>query len=393
MGGILSSMRALPDDQLNLKNIYQKAGDMVTQGLATWDQLIPELKLMQDNPQSIRTQLTQLQLSVMDAQGRMNQISPTPTATNTGSTTQFVGASGLVRPFVAGGGAVPAAGLANTLPPTTPAFAPGSTTPNFVGGTQPTTGLESPTGGGVPPGPPSPTGGQPAPTGAPGTIHAGLPVGASEALADTGHASAQQGVALQQASDRVPAMRAALGNMDSLLGKFTPGPGSHSWKEMQAGLNMVLQSMGFKGPGAGNIASQEDFDKQAAMVAGEQFNMLGGTGTDAKLDAARTVSPNSYLSGQGNHKIIGLLKGNADALQAKARAWNVWSKEHGPQTYGDFSTDFNNTYDPRVFQFQYLSNDERKDALDHMSLAERQQFVRSYNVAIDRKWVPSPKKP
>jgi hypothetical protein len=181
--------------------------------------------------------------------------------------------------------------------------------------------------------------------------------------------------------------------MEALLSKFTPGPGSKSWKEAQAGLNMVLQNLGIKGPGVNAIASQEDFDKNASMVIGEQFNMLGGTGTDAKLDAARTVSPNSFMSGQGNHKVIALLKGNLDALQAKARAWNTWSKQHGPQTYGDFSTDFNSSYDPRVFQFQYLSNDERKDALDHMSLAERQQFVRSYNVAIERKWVPSPKKP
>jgi hypothetical protein len=119
---------------------------------------------------------------------------------------------------------------------------------------------------------------------------------------------------------------------------------------------------------------------------------LGGTGTDAKLDSAMHTSPNQLLSNMGNKEIIALLKGNADAIFAKNQAWQQLQQQGGgSDTYGRFSALFNKSYNPQVFQFQYLDPGKRGDIIKAMSPAERQSFLNSYRVAIQQGWVPDPR--
>jgi hypothetical protein len=50
-----------------------------------------------------------------------------------------------------------------------------------------------------------------------------------------------------------------------------------------------------------------------------------------------------------------MLQGNEDAINAKANAWQAWQKAgNGPHTYSAFQSDFNQHFDPRVFQQQYM---------------------------------------
>ena len=50
---------------------------------------------------------------------------------------------------------------------------------------------------------------------------------------------------------------------------------------------------------------------------------------------------------------LGVGKGNADALQAKAEAW-AKSPQFKTGDYTGFSTTFNKTFDPRAYQFDYM---------------------------------------
>jgi hypothetical protein len=92
----------------------------------------------------------------------------------------------------------------------------------------------------------------------------------------------------------------------------------------------------------------------------------------------------------GNKNIIALLKGNADAISAKNEAWQGWQQAHGPESYGQFSTAFNKVYDPRVFQFQYMKPDQRKEVLDSMSKGERNKFMQSTQFALQNNWIQPP---
>ena len=80
---------------------------------------------------------------------------------------------------------------------------------------------------------------------------------------DAAVANADQGVTLQKAADQVPMLKSTLSNMDSLLDKFTSGPGADWAKVGTAGLNTALQALGAgAGINVGPVASQEDFNKQ-----------------------------------------------------------------------------------------------------------------------------------
>jgi hypothetical protein len=212
---------------------------------------------------------------------------------------------------------------------------------------------------------------------APGGIVTSLPPGVGEAQTKTAAASAEQGIQLQRQAEGVPTRKAMLGNLEADLEHFTSGQGA-DWQAVAknfANRNVLPTAFQFDPQ---SIASQEAFNKQATQLAQQQFAALGGTGTDSQLSSAFKSNPNETLSKLGNQQIIQLLKGNEDALAAKNSAWQDWQRKNGPSTYGAFQEDFNKTYNPRVYQAQYMSPDQIKDMRAKMSPAEQSQFLKDY---------------
>lgn len=232
-----------------------------------------------------------------------------------------------------------------------------------------------------------------------GALQTGLAPGVEPAANVTATANANQGVQLQQLASNVPQRKALLGNLEADLEKFTSGPGADWTKVATAAANRATESMvGFSLFDPKSIAAQEDFNKQATQLAQQQFQALGGTGTDSKLDSAMKTSPYEELSKLGNRKIIHMLKGNEDAIATMNQEWQraqlpkaEGGQGMGGQDYGRFVTEFNKSYDPRAFQWQYMGPDERKDSLKGMTKDEQSKFRSAYNMAVQRGWVPDPR--
>ena len=179
-----------------------------------------------------------------------------------------------------------------------------------------------------------------------------------------------------------------LGNLEEDLSKFTAGPGADWTKVAKSWVNRNVPLPNGWQFDPKSIASQEQFNKQAAMLAQQQFQAIGGTGTDAKFDSAFTTSPNETLSQLGNKGIIRLLKGNEDAIQAKNKAWQNWKRSgNGADTYQDFSEQFNDHFDPRAFQFKYIPQAERQSYVDNMDPQERAHFLHDLTFARKNKWI------
>lgn len=220
-----------------------------------------------------------------------------------------------------------------------------------------------------------------------GSAPAGPALGQEAAANVTATGAAQQGLAVAHQADEARDTKAMLGNMEAdLNGSLNFGPGNSEWKHMLAmgqrlGLNVEPNE----------VASQENFNKLATMLAQRQFAQLGGTGTDRQLGSAIDSNPNSAISNLGNRRIIAMLKGNADAIMLKNQVWQKWLQNgHSPASYNQFSTEFNKAYDPRVFQMQYLNPAERKQMVSGMAGAEQTQFRNQFNAAVKRGWVPAP---
>jgi hypothetical protein len=213
------------------------------------------------------------------------------------------------------------------------------------------------------------------------------PPGQVEAATRIGAASADASNVLRAAADSSMVRKGMLGNLEDDLQNFTSGPGADWTKFAKAWVNRNIPLPAGWQFDPKSIASQEQFMKQAVQLVQSQFATIGGTGTDAKFNSAYETSPTDALSPLGNRGIIRLLKGNEDAIQAKQRAWLNWRHQFGPQTYDEFSQDFNSRFDPRTFQFKYLTPQERQSYIDHMDPRDRQQFINALTNAHKQGWI------
>ena len=313
----------------------------------------------------------------------LDQHSPRMEAVNQGGQITFVPTGTRGNP--AAGTAVPMG-----LPPTTPIATPEG---------QRYLGTQSPVpGGGVvgpdgrPPLPQTPPGGVGGPV-APAGPAASLPPGFEAAAVGIGGQSAASANSLTQANDTSMVRKGMLGNLEDDMRKFTTGPGADWTKLAKSWINRnVPVPKSWQDAGGvldvKSIASQEQFNKQSAMLAQQQFAAIGGSGTDAKFNSAFTTNPNEALSQLGNTGIIRLLKGNEDAIQVKNKEWQAWLKSgKGPNTYPAFSADFNDKFDPRVFQFKYIAPADRQAYVDNMDPVEKLRFLHDLTYARKKGWV------
>lgn len=223
-----------------------------------------------------------------------------------------------------------------------------------------------------------------------GVIYTGLPPGVGEsktaAGSATGTASAAQGTSLQAAADNAPNRKAAIANLGKSLDSFESGPMAPALRTFKAAINQAA-AVGGVAPvfDPKSLGAQEEFDKISTTLAQQQA-ALGGA-TDARLDAALHSNPSSILSKPGNRMVLQVLNGNEDAIAVKSQAWQEYRQTHGDDSYGQFSTQFNKTFNPRVFQFPYMNTQERGEMLKSMTPSERGQVLDAVRQAEKNGWI------
>lgn len=388
MGNYYSGLLA-KQGPLTQKDVLDATGKMVSEGLVTPQMAAQELQNLPQDDAGIRNMLSQMMLRTMDGQAKIQAMYGTPQMVQRGGSQVPI----MMSPL--GGTRQIGPEIPNTLPPSTQVFNPQSNQMEFLGGGL--GGLQQPGGmlGGAFGGPkqtprfgggPNSDGSMSFAGGA-GGLAAAPPLGAAEAASVTGQESAKQGINLQNMADLVPQRKSALSQMENALNKFDPGPTSEWTKNVKA----LAGRYGLTGDETKRgVASQEEFTKLGTQIALQQLQMLGSDGTNDKLGAAIQANPSTALSKMGNKQIIALLKGNEDALAVKNQAWQQWQKQYGPQSYGQFSTEFNKNYSPTVFQSVYMSPKERSDMINSMSKEEQKQFLSNYRNAINNGWVKLP---
>lgn len=227
--------------------------------------------------------------------------------------------------------------------------------------------------------PPNPN----APRGAigPTALPPGVETGATEAAT---RAVSQLG-ALRTAAEAVPQNKAALTNIRDTLASFTPGPKAN-WTYLTGAL---AQQLGVAPPKVTEgVAGQEEFNKLATQFINNQMGALGGSGTDAKLASASHGSPNEFMSRLGIKNVTSLMLGLEDATAAKNSAWERWAASgNGPESYPQFVEKFNQIYNPRVFQSQYMSDAQKAAMIKDMTAAEKAQFDKDWKTAFKAGWI------
>jgi hypothetical protein len=382
----LANPNASPTD------VISSLGQLVANKVLTTEQATQALASMPQDQQKFRPWLQQQLIQSMDGERQLQAMYGQIQTVNTGGQTNIVAASPLA-------GVRPMGSIQNTMAPGDAASPVQVINPQtgqegiiskaqFAG--QNNNPQQAPN---VPPSPGAPDlgpGHYASPATPPGFMPTKLPPGAAAAADVAGRGGAEQGLALQQTADAVPMRKAMLGEMEASLNNFTSGPGA-DWKKV--GKSLVNANNPF-----GNvfdpksIASQETFNKQSTQLALQQIQALGGTGTDDKLGSSIAANPNDAISKMGNQQILQLLKGNEDAIAVKNREWqNFLQAGNSPAAYGQFSADFNKQYDPRVFQSVYMGPEQKAEIVKSMNPTEKQNFRNSFNMAVERGWIPDPR--
>lgn len=218
------------------------------------------------------------------------------------------------------------------------------------------------------------------------TAATGAPLGQAEAEVAAATGGVTQAQALRIAAERAPETKAALQNIRDLVPGFNPGAKTnwlYAAKALATQMGVAPKAV------QDEVAAQEEFNKLATQFINQQVGALGGTGTDAKLESAAKGTPNEFMSKEGILNVTALMMGLNDAVAQKNAAWQKWLDAGNPaSSYGKFQTQFNQIYNPRVFQSAYMSDAQRQVMMKNMTKAERERFQADWSFAKKAGWLP-----
>jgi len=219
----------------------------------------------------------------------------------------------------------------------------------------------------------------------PGFLPTGQSPGAAESQRLEAEASTAAGTKIYKDADAATGMKSQLLTMESDLAKISTGPTSERAATVNAFLNKYHLPSTMS---PDEVASSEGFAKVAKQIALAQAGALGA-GTDEKLTTSLGANPNRDLSKEGNQQILAMLQGNADAIKARANAYQEWKQNNPSAKTNDFLTTFNKTFDPRVYQWGYqiksMTPAQREAAYN--ALPDKAQFEKNYNAAVKQKLI------
>ena len=179
------------------------------------------------------------------------------------------------------------------------------------------------------------------------------------------------------AGTRAQGQQAILANMMADTKQFMTGPYSTSIVNWRARLAPVF-NVNEKA-----LAAAQDFSKLAAQLALEQAGSVGA-GSDARFSVTQAANPHAELSPASIDLILRQLQGNADYIQARQSMAQQWPSK---ANYNGFVESVR-PLDPRVFQYQRMTDPQRSDYFNAMDERDQRTFMQAHKWAEDRKLLP-----
>jgi hypothetical protein len=133
---------------------------------------------------------------------------------------------------------------------------------------------------------------------------------------------------------------------------------------------------------ADKLASQDSFDKFAAQLANAQ-----GAGSDNRLAVIQAATPHASLTPGGVDLVIRQLQGNTDYLEARSKLAAAYPDK---QDYRSFQAKIQSDLDPRAFQYNRMTSDQRTTYWKNLDQAGRDALKKAYKFAEDNKFLSNP---
>lgn len=228
----------------------------------------------------------------------------------------------------------------------------------------------------------TPTGmpkGSATPAGPNGELATGLAPGEAEAIGAPKAVQAAQAAELGKVYEGSVPRSAQLKELLAAQGDFRSGPGAAKWSGIVTEFNRLFGT----NLAGDQAAAQQTFGKIAEQVAEAQRGAMGSNATNAQTEAARIASPNTTYSPEANRRVIAMLLGNEDYIQTKQKAWQAFQQHGGkPSQYNAFVQQFNEHFDPRYFQEQYMTPDQKAEMYKAMGPAGLKKYEDGRKLAL-----------
>lgn len=213
-------------------------------------------------------------------------------------------------------------------------------------------------------------------TGPHGEITTGLPTGGE--VQKLGYA--QQLQTLQSQKDLIPQQESNVKELMALAKQVRTGPGATQSADVITAINRLT------GANFDPVATpaQQVLNKLSETVAATNRPILGLLPTNEQINLSRAASPNTNISPEAIQELGANALGNLEYTKAKNAAWD-WTdaqqfqktgKHLNPGTdYATVQSRFNARHDPRYFQQEYWTPQQRQQQLDAMSVPERARYL------------------
>lgn len=205
---------------------------------------------------------------------------------------------------------------------------------------------------------------------------------------------AAYGSALGPAVDQFERQAAAAPNTRNLIeqmrnsvDQFDTGPHSDFWRNIGELANEY--HIPFNPDSVSKTSASEVFNKIVPALLHQQATQLGMNDTDTGRQLALATIPTNGLTKEGIRKVLSVVEGNTDAINAQGSVWKQEKAANGPAAFGDFRVDFNRKVPPSVFQSQYMTPAELKDMQKGWSTAKVVDWNKRRDIAKAQGWLPN----
>jgi hypothetical protein len=171
--------------------------------------------------------------------------------------------------------------------------------------------------------------------------------------------------------------QAILANMLGDTKQFMPGPYANTLAAIRARLAPVF------GADEKALAAHDSFEKLAAQLALQQAGSVGA-GSDSRFSVTQAANPHGGISPASIDLILRQLQGNSDYIQARQKLAQQWPAK---SDYNGF-VDSTRPLDPRVFQYERMTDGQRKDWFTAMDPKDQKAFMQAHKWAEGNKLIP-----
>lgn len=184
-----------------------------------------------------------------------------------------------------------------------------------------------------------------------------------------------------------PQTKALIDQMRTASGQFQTGPNADFWKRT----GELASEYGVKNFDPGNTATSasEAFTKIIPTLLRQQASMLGMNETDTGRQISAASIPSKDLTPEGVNKILGILEGNVDAINAQGKGWQQEKAQSGEGSYGNYRMNFAQKVPPTIFQSQYMTPQELQDMQKGWTTSQKSDWERRKQIAQQKGWLPN----